>query len=60
VLWPQYDPLFPRAWSDRLAEFFTSADLRLIDGAGHFLPLEAPETFASAILERCRTESGQP
>jgi pimeloyl-ACP methyl ester carboxylesterase len=60
VLWPQYDPLFPRAWSDRLAEFFTSADLRLIDGAGHFLPLEAAETFASAILERCRTESGQP
>ncbi len=60
VLWPQHDPLFPRAWSDRLAEFFTSADLRRVDGAGHFMPLEAPDTFASAILERCRTGSGQP
>jgi pimeloyl-ACP methyl ester carboxylesterase len=57
VLWPEHDPLFPRSWSDRLAEFFTSADLRGVDGAGHFVPLEAPAAFASATLERCRQES---
>lgn len=53
VLWPEHDPLFPRAWSDRLAEFFTHADLRLLDGAGHFVPVEAPAAFAAAVLEYC-------
>jgi pimeloyl-ACP methyl ester carboxylesterase len=60
VLWPGHDPLFPRSWSDRLAEFFTSADLRGLDGAGHFVPLEAPAALAAAILERCGQESEQP
>lgn len=54
VLWPEHDPLFPRAWSDRLDEFFTNVDKRDLDGVGHFTPLEAPETFAAAILEHCR------
>jgi pimeloyl-ACP methyl ester carboxylesterase len=53
VLWQEHDPLFPRSWSDRLADFFTAADLRLVDGAGHFIPFEAPAEFAAAILERC-------
>jgi len=51
VLWPEHDPLFPRRWSDRLAEFFTSVDLRYVDDVGHFIPLEAPAAFAAAILE---------
>lgn len=59
VLWPEHDPLFPRSWSDRLAEFFTRAELRAVDGAGHFVPLEAPSAFAAAILERCQ-ESERP
>lgn len=59
VLWPEYDPLFPRAWSDRLADFFASADLRFVDGPGHFVPLEAPEAFAAAILERCSVTENQ-
>jgi pimeloyl-ACP methyl ester carboxylesterase len=54
VLWPEHDPLFPRAWSDRLDEFFTDVDLRLLDGPGHFVPVEAPDAFAAAVLERCR------
>jgi pimeloyl-ACP methyl ester carboxylesterase len=49
VLWPEHDPLFPRAWSDRLDQFFTDVDLRLIDGVGHFTPLEAPDAFVEAI-----------
>ena len=52
VLWQEHDPLFPRAWSDRLDVFFSAVDLRWLDGAGHFTPLEAPEVFAAAIRER--------
>jgi pimeloyl-ACP methyl ester carboxylesterase len=49
VLWPEHDPLFPQAWSDRLDEFFAAARLELLPGVGHFSPLEAPEAFAAAI-----------
>ena len=49
VLWPEFDPLFPRAWSDRLDEFFSDVTLRPVDGVGHFTPLEAPAEFAAAI-----------
>jgi pimeloyl-ACP methyl ester carboxylesterase len=48
VLWPEHDPLFPRAWSDRLDEFFTDVDLHHVDGVGHFTPLECPREFAAA------------
>ena len=50
VLWPEYDPLFPREWSDRIGEFFADARLTWLDGAGHFSPLEAPSEFATAVL----------
>jgi pimeloyl-ACP methyl ester carboxylesterase len=49
VLWPQHDPLFPRAWSDRLDDFFTDVRLTDVDGVGHFTPLECPREFASAL-----------
>jgi pimeloyl-ACP methyl ester carboxylesterase len=52
VLWPEHDPLFPRAWSDRVDDWFADAQVRPVDGAGHFTPLEAPEAFAAAVLER--------
>ena len=55
VLWPEYDPLFPRAWSDRIGEFFAAAELAWLDGAGHFSPLEAPGAFAEAIVAAVRT-----
>jgi pimeloyl-ACP methyl ester carboxylesterase len=51
VLWPEHDPLFPPAWSDRLGEFFAAVELRHLDGVGHFTPVEAPEAFAAAIRE---------
>jgi pimeloyl-ACP methyl ester carboxylesterase len=42
VLWPDHDPLFPAAWSDRLDDYFyfTAARLRHLHGVGHFTPLE--------------------
>lgn len=49
VLWPSHDPLFPREWSDRVDDFFAAAQLVLLDGVGHFTPLEAPDAFAAAI-----------
>jgi pimeloyl-ACP methyl ester carboxylesterase len=49
VLWPESDPLFPRAWSDRLDEFFSDISVRPVDGVGHFTPLECPAEFADAI-----------
>jgi pimeloyl-ACP methyl ester carboxylesterase len=51
VLWPNQDPLFPTAWSDRLDEFFANAQLRYLDGVGHFTPLECPHDFAAAVVE---------
>ena len=50
VLWPEFDPLFPREWSDRLGEFFGQVRLRLVGGAGHFAPLEYPGILAEEIL----------
>jgi pimeloyl-ACP methyl ester carboxylesterase len=48
-VWPEHDPLFPRAWSDRLDDFFTNVRLRYVDGVGHFTPLECPREFAAAL-----------
>jgi pimeloyl-ACP methyl ester carboxylesterase len=50
VLWPEFDPLFPRAWSDRLDDFFSDVRLRLVDGVGHYAPLEYPEILAEEIV----------
>ena len=50
VLWPEFDPLFPRAWSDRLDDFFSDVRLRLVDGVGHYAPLEYPEVLAEEIV----------
>jgi pimeloyl-ACP methyl ester carboxylesterase len=51
VLWPEHDPLFPREWSDRIADFFAAATVAGLDGAGHFSPLEAPDRFAAAVTD---------
>jgi pimeloyl-ACP methyl ester carboxylesterase len=52
VLWQEFDPIFPREWSDRLDEFFTDVSLEMLDGAGHFTPLQAPAQLAHAIKKR--------
>lgn len=52
VLWPEHDPLFPRTWADRVGQWFSDAEVRPLDGVGHFVPLEAPEAFAEAVRER--------
>ena len=52
ILWPEHDPLFPRAWGDRLGEFFADFTLTDLPGAGHFSPLEAPAAWAASIAAR--------
>jgi pimeloyl-ACP methyl ester carboxylesterase len=52
VLWPTDDPLFPLAWSDRIDAFFAAAELRVLEGVGHFVPLQAPDAVAAAVRER--------
>ena len=59
VLWPEYDPLFPREWSDRIGEFFAAATLTWLDDAGHFSPVEAPDAYAAAITAAARTSPGR-
>lgn len=54
VLWPEHDPLFPQAWSDRIDDWFADAELRMLAGVGHFVPLEAPGAMADAIRARLR------
>ncbi|AEA24480.1 alpha/beta hydrolase fold protein [Pseudonocardia dioxanivorans CB1190] len=49
VLWPEFDPLFPRAWADRVGEWYSAATVHHVDGVGHYVPVEAPEVFADAV-----------
>jgi pimeloyl-ACP methyl ester carboxylesterase len=49
VLWPEFDPLFPRAWSDRVDDFYSDVRVRPVDGVGHYAPLEYPEILAEEI-----------
>jgi pimeloyl-ACP methyl ester carboxylesterase len=59
VLWPTHDPLFPAAWSDRIGEFFADARLTILEGAGHFTPLERPLEFATAVIAAAGTPRGR-
>jgi pimeloyl-ACP methyl ester carboxylesterase len=52
VLWQEFDAIFPREWSDRLDEFFTDVSLEMLDGVGHYTPLEAPDRLARAVKKR--------
>jgi pimeloyl-ACP methyl ester carboxylesterase len=52
VLWQEFDAIFPRAFSDRLDKFFTNYELELLDGVGHFTPIEATDRFAQVIKKR--------
>jgi pimeloyl-ACP methyl ester carboxylesterase len=49
LLWGEHDPLFPATWAGAAPETFTDVDVRILAGAGHFVPLEAPEAFAAAV-----------
>jgi pimeloyl-ACP methyl ester carboxylesterase len=54
VLWGEHEPLFPLAWSDRLDEFYADVELEVLDGVGHFAPVEAPARVAEATVRALR------
>ena len=37
------------AWADRIEAFLADAQLHVLDGVGHFVPLQAPDEVAGAI-----------
>lgn len=49
VVWGERDPFFPLAEGKRLADAIPDAQLRVLPGAGHFLPRERPAEVAAAI-----------
>ena len=54
VLWGEHEPLFPPAWADRLGEWFADHELHVLDGVGHFAPVEAPQAVAEATARALR------
>ena len=59
VLWPEHDPLFPRAWGDRLGDHFARVSITALH-CGHFSPLEAPGDFATAIRAALASAQAPP
>ena len=49
VRWAEHDPLFPFSWTDRLAETFSSLNLALFPGVGHFPHREDADRAAGEI-----------
>jgi pimeloyl-ACP methyl ester carboxylesterase len=49
VRWAEHDPIFPYAWTDRLAETFTDLDLAPFPGVGHFPHREDSDGAAREI-----------
>jgi pimeloyl-ACP methyl ester carboxylesterase len=49
VLWPTQEPALPRRLVGSPGAFFADADLQVLDGIGHFVPLQAPDAVAAAI-----------
>lgn len=51
VVWGDRDPFFPSAQLTRTASAIPGARTLLLPGHGHFLPDEAPEALAQAIVQ---------
>ncbi len=49
VRWPEHDPLFPYAWTDRLGKTFADLDLAPFPNVGHFPHREDPDQAAAEI-----------
>ena len=49
VRWPDHDPLFPYAWTDRLGDVFSNLDVAPFHGAGHFPHRENPDRAAEEV-----------
>lgn len=50
IVWGAEDPIAVVAMADRLAAARPGAELRILEGVGHYPMVEAPERFAEAVL----------
>lgn len=46
-----HDPLSPPEWQQELAAGIPASELAMIEGAGHFVPLEAPSALGATIRD---------
>jgi pimeloyl-ACP methyl ester carboxylesterase len=51
VLWGDQDRVIPRRLVDGLMELHPAWAFRPVDGLGHLLPLEAPDTYVEVVAE---------
>lgn len=60
VLWGDRDPFFSLKEGRRAASAIPEAELRVAEGAGHFLPAERPDLFREAVarLSSANREAG--
>lgn len=59
ILWGAEDRWQPLAYGRRLAADIPGAELRVVPGAGHFLPEDAPARVAAEITELCGERPAQ-
>ncbi len=58
LAWGEDDRLMPLAYADRWAELVPHAELVVVGGAGHLLPVEQPSALAAAIVKFLDEPSG--
>jgi len=51
VLWGEQDRVIPRRLVDGLMELHPAWELRIVDGIGHLLPVEAPQLYVELIAD---------
>lgn len=59
ILWGDKDVFQPISSGERLAAAMPNAQLQVIEGAGHFLPEDVPETLAQVIVKFLESGRGQ-
>jgi pimeloyl-ACP methyl ester carboxylesterase len=56
LIWGDRDRVFGHKFVTRLSEAFPRAELSVLEGIGHYAPLEAPERVAEVMLAAVRAE----
>ena len=51
LVWAEHDQFQPLATARRFAEEYPQAELKIIPGSDHFLPLERPDEVSNTLLE---------
>lgn len=54
ILWGDRDEVFPRRYAKRIRKRLSNAELNVIEGGGHWLPLDAPWRAGEEIAEFIR------